>query len=214
MKSKEEMLDKVKKLLALADSNRNDSDEEAKSALLMAQKLMAKYDISVEEVEEPEEQQYAYEACEHKWDYAFRIPLAHILAKNFRCMTYMRGKQIVFMGHASDAKVCRSTFEFAYNYIQRRGNSVYNKRYSMGLKTKGVFNSYANGFLCGLKQAFDVQCVALAIVTSPDVVDKFNEMTEGWKTTKGKRIESQDAEAWREGNKDGKSFMDKNKLEA
>jgi hypothetical protein len=213
MTAKEEMLEKVKKLLALGDASKNNSDEEAKSAMLMAQKLMAKYDISVEEVEEPKEQQYAHEMCEHKWDYAYRIPLAHVLAKNFRCMLYNHGKRIVFMGHPSDAKICKATFEFAYQFIQRRGNSIYNKRYSMGLPTKGVFNSYATGFISGLQEAFDAQCQALAIVTPPDVVDKFKEISKDWATKKSRRIEATEMGAWREGKKDGKSFMDKKKLE-
>ena len=213
MTAKDQMIEKVKKLLALGDTSKNSSDEEAKSAILMAQKLMAKYDISVEEVEEPEEQEYSHEECEHKWDYAYRIPLAHILAENFRCMLYVRDKRIVFMGHPADAKICKATFEFAYSFIMRRGSSIYNKRYSMGLTTKGVFNSYATGFLSGLREAFDVQCRALAIVTPPDVVEKFNEMSKGWSTKNSKRIEAVDAESWREGKKDGKSFMDKNKLE-
>lgn len=213
MTAKEEMLEKVKKLLALGDASKNNSDEEAKSAMLMAQKLMAKYDISVEEAEEPEEQQYAHEMCEHKWDYAYRVPLAQVLAKNFRCMVYNHGKRIVFMGHPSDAKICKATFEFAYQFIQRRGNSIYNKRYSMGYSTKGVFNSYATGFIQGLQEAFNVQCKALAIITPPDVVEQFNEISKDWHTKKSKGIRATDAESWREGKKDGKSFMDKKKLE-
>ena len=213
MTAKEEMLEKVKKLLALGDSSKNNSDEEAKSAMLMAQKLMAKYDISVEEVEEPTEPEYAHEMCEHKWDYAYRVPLAHVLAGNFRCMLYTHGKRIVFMGHPADAKICKATFEFAYQFIQRRGNSIYNKRYAAGYPTKGVFNSYASGFIRGLQEAFDVQCKALAIVTPPDVIEQFNEMSKDWGTRKSKRLEATDAESWREGKKDGKSFMDRNKLE-
>lgn len=213
MVSKEEMLEKVKKLLALGNASKNNSDEEAKSAMLMAQKLMAKYDISVEEVSEPEEPEYSHEMCEHKWDYAYRVPLAQVLAKNFRCMLYQQGKQIVFMGHSSDAKVCRATFEFAYQFIQRRGNSIYNKRYSMGLPTKGVFNSYATGFIVGLREAFDVQCRALAIVTPPDVINQFEEMTKDWSTKNARSIKATDAESWRQGKQDGKSFMDRNKLE-
>ena len=171
--TKEEVLEKVKALLALGDSSRNNSEEEAKSAMLMAQKLMAKYDISVEEVNEKEdEEQYAHEMCEHKWDYAHRIPLAQVLSKNFRCMLYCVGKKIVFMGHPADAKICKATFEFAYQFIQRKGNSIYNKRYSMGYSTKGVFNSYAHGFISGLKESFDVQCKALAIITPKDVIDE------------------------------------------
>lgn len=212
--SKEEMLEKVKKLLALGDASKNNSDEEAKAAMLMAQKLMAKYDISIEEVEEPEEEQYAHEMCEHKWDYAYRVPLANVLAKNFRCMVYFRGKRVVFMGHPSDAKICKATFEFAYNFIQKRGNQVYNKRYSMGYTTKGVFNSYAHGFICGLQEAFQVQCQALAIVTPPDVIDEFKNLSKDWGTRKSKDIgeDATDYQVWREGRQDGKKFMDKDKL--
>ena len=211
--SRDEVLERIKKLLALGDASKNNSEEEAKSAMLMAQKLMAKYDICAEDVEE-EEEQYAHEMCEHKWDYAYRIPLAHVLSKNFRCMVYVHGKRIVFMGHPSDAKICKATFEFAYTFIQKKGNSIYNKRYSMGQTTKGVFNSYAHGFIVGLQEAFDVQCQALAIITPPDVIDEFNNLSKRWGTRKSKNISDDvtDYSVWREGRVDGKKFMDKDKL--
>ena len=122
MKSKEDIVEKIKRLLALGDENKNDADSEAKAAMLKAQELMAKYDISIEECEEQEGPEYAHEICEHKWDYAYRIPLASVLAKNFRCMTYNKGKRIVFMGHPSDAKICRATFEYAYQSWRTGGN--------------------------------------------------------------------------------------------
>lgn len=215
MKAKEDILRKIKDLLELGDKSRNNSDEEAQAAMLMAQKLMAKYDISAEEVEGGDEEQYAHEMCEHKWDYAYRIPLAHIMGKNFRCMVYSHGKRIVFMGHPSDAKICKATFEFAYQFIMKRGNAIYNKRYAMGYKTKGVFNSYAHGFLVGLKEAFEVQCTALAIVTPPDVVKEFENISKDWATKKRKNIgdDVTDMSTWREGRKDGKSFMDRKSIE-
>lgn len=212
---KEDILRKIKDLLALGDSARNNSEEEAKAAMLKAQQLMAKYDISAEEVEgEEEEEQYSHEMCEHKWDYAYRVPLANVLSKNFRCMVYFHGKRVVFMGHPSDAKICKATFEFAYKFIQKKGNALYNKRYSMGYPTKGVFNSYAHGFIVGLKEAFDVQCQALAIITPPDVIDEFKNLSKDWGTKKSKDISSdvRDYETWREGRRDGKKFMDKEKL--
>lgn len=214
MKSREEILEKIKGLLALGDSSRNNSEEEAKAAMLKAQQLMAKYDISAEEVEEKEEEKYSHEMCEHKWDYAYRIPLASVLAKNFRCMVYTHGKKVVFMGHPSDAKICKATFEFAYQFIQKKGNSIYNKRYAMGYPTKGVFNSYAHGFIVGLQEAFDVQCKALAIVTPPDVIQEFENLSRGWSAKKSKNIgqDATDAEVWYQGRRDGKKFMDKDKL--
>lgn len=214
MKSKDNIVDKIKALLALGDSNRNNSDEEAQAAMLKAQELMAKYDISAEEVDTEDEEQYSHEMCEHKWDYAYRVPLAQVLGKNFRCMVYMNGKRIVFMGHPSDAKICKSTFEFAYRYIMRQGNSIYNKRYAMGRPTKGVFNSYAHGFIRGLQEAFDIQCTALAIVTPQDVIDEFSEMSKDWSKKKSKNIANDitSSEVWNEGRRDGKAFMDRDKL--
>lgn len=213
--TKDRVLQRIKDLFALGDPSRNNSDEEAKTAMLIAQKMMAKYDISIEEVNGAEEEEkYSHEMCEHKWDYAYRVPLASILAENFRCMLYMQGKRIVFMGHPSDAKICKATFEFAYQFIMKRGNSIYNRRYTMGQPTKGVFNSYAHGFLTGLKSAFDVQCKALAIVTPKDVIDEFESMTSGWSQKKSRNIGQglTDGRAWREGHRDGKEFMDKKKL--
>lgn len=213
MATKEEMLEKIKKLLALGDASKNNSEEEAQSAMLMAQKLMAKYDISAEEVIGNEEEiSYSHETCEHKWDYAYRIPLAQVLAKNFRCMLYLRGKSIVFMGHSSDAKVCKATFEFAYQFIMRKGNALYNKRYALGEVTKGVFNSYARGFIAGLQEAFDAQCQALAIITPQDVIDEFKNMSKGWNTKRGKGLDATDAGCYHEGRRDGKEFMNKKKL--
>lgn len=214
MKTKEEILEKVKSLLALGTSSRNNSEEEAKAAMLKAQQLMAKYDISAEEVDEPEQEQYSHEMCEHKWDYAYRIPLAQVLAKNFRCMVYVRGKQVVFMGHTCDAKICKATFEFAYQFIQKTGTTIYNKRYAMGYPTKGVFNSYAHGFIVGLQESFDVQCQALAITTPKDVVDEFSTLTKDWSNKKTKNIanDATDALVWREGHKDGKAFGTRDKL--
>lgn len=214
METKEKILEKIKGLLALGDSSRNNSEEEAKAAMLKAQQLMAKYDISAEEVDGEDEEQYSHEMCEHKWDYAYRIPLAGVLAKNFRCRVYTRGKRVVFMGHPSDAKICKATFEFAYQFIQKKGNALYNKRYSMGYPTRGVFNSYAHGFIVGLQEAFDVQCQALAIVTPQDVIDEFTNLSKDWKTKKRKDIsdDATDVQVWHEGRRDGKSFMDKEKL--
>lgn len=212
--TKEKVLEKIKGLLALGDVKRNNSEEEAKAAILKAQQLMAKYDISAEEVEGEEEQEYSHEVCEHKWDYAYRVPLANVLGKNFRCMVYMHGKKVTFMGHPSDAKICKATFEFAYQFIQHKGNSIYNKRYAMGKPTKGVFNSYAHGFIIGLQEAFDAQCTALAIVTPQDVIEEFTNLSKDWKKKPSKNIskDTTDAQIWSEGRRDGKDFMNRDKL--
>ena len=210
--TREDALNLIQKLFNLGDKERNNSDQEAELAILKAQKLMAEYDISIEEIKEEKEPEYSHEMCEHKWNYGYRIPLANVLAKNFRCELYERGKSIVFMGRKVDATICRQTFEFAYKYIMKRGNQEYNRRYEMGYTTRGVFNSYARGFIIGLKKSLDEQCVALAIVTPPDVTAKFKEMSEGWKQKTTKMGKATDVETFHKGIKDGERFLQKNKL--
>ena len=82
----------------------------------------------------------------------------------------------------------------------------------MGYTTRGVFNSYAKGFIIGLKRSLDKQSVALAIITPPDVTAKFKEMSEGWKTKTTKMEESTDAETLHKGIKDGERFLQRNRL--
>ena len=210
--TREDALNLIQKLFNLGDKERNNSDQEAELAILKAQKLMAEYDISIEEIKEEKEPEYSHEMCEHKWNYGYRIPLANVLAKNFRCDLYERGKSIVFMGRKVDATICRQTFEFAYKYIMKRGNQEYNRRYEMGYTTRGVFNSYAQGFIIGLKKSLDEQCIALAIITPPDVTAKFKEMSEGWKQKTTKMGKATDVETFHKGIKDGERFLQKNKL--
>lgn len=210
--TREDALNLIQKLFNLGDKERNNSDQEAELAILKAQKLMAEYDISIEEIKEEKEPEYSHEMCEHKWNYGYRIPLANVLAKNFRCELYERGKSIVFMGRKVDATICRQTFEFAYKYIMKRGNQEYNRRYEMGYTTRGVFNSYAQGFIIGLKKSLDEQCIALAIITPPDVTAKFKEMSEGWKQKTTKMGKATDVETFHKGIKDGERFLQKNKL--
>lgn len=212
MLTREAALEKVKLLLALADKSKNDSDNEAEAAILKAQQIMAKYDISIEEASEEKGPEYGEEVCEHKWDYGFRIPLAHVLAENFRCEVFLRGKRVTFMGHKTDAEICRQTFEYAYKFIMKRGNQEYNRRYELGYKTRGVFNSYANGFIMGLKKKLDAQCTALAIVTPPDVKSRFQEMSKDWKTSKTRQGKGDDVESFVKGFKDGEDFLQKKSL--
>ena len=208
----EKLVSKIKKLLALSQNNTNEA--EASAALLKAQRLMAENDISID-TSTPDKIEYKVEKCKHKWDMGFRKPLAHVIAKNFRCEYYLHGGAVTFMGHAFDAQVAREVFEYAYEFALRAGNQQYNKAYSMGTNTKGVFNSYVAGFIRGMGTKFDEQCVALMIVTPPDVKDKFAEMAKNWKQSKGgMRMDGIDTDAYHAGMQDGKTIMNGRRLGA
>lgn len=210
---KENIIEKVKKLLALADSDKNASESEVQAAMLKAQELMAKYDVVIEDVKE-DEIKYGLEECTHKWDMGFRCPLGTTIAENFRCEMFLRGKRIVFMGRADDAKIARSVFEMAYAFVLKEGNRHYNKAYAMGLKTKGVFNSYAIGFIVGLKLALGKQSVALMVVTPKDVKDKFEEMSKDMrvKDTSMRMDDGIDRDTFNSGRKDGEALLSRKQI--
>jgi hypothetical protein len=111
------------------------------------------------------------------------------------------------LGHTLDARIARESYEYAYDFICREGTRLYNKRYTMGHNTKGVFNSYANGFLIGLHKALSVQSVALMIITPKDVDKKFEDMSKEFKTQTSKLQETTDYKAWADGFKDGSTAI-------
>lgn len=209
----EQAIEKIKKALAL--SQNNPSDKEAKAALLMAQKLMAKYNVNVEMTETEEVIAYSKEACVHRYDAAYRKPLAHVIADNFRCKFYLHGNQVVFFGRDFDARVAKEAFEYAYEFAMKEGNRLENKAYAEHGTARGVHSSYTAGFIAGLKEALEAQCTALMIITPQDVKDEFAEMSKNWGQARGgfRLNGSFDGDAYRRGKHDGKTVLNGRRLE-
>lgn len=212
-KTQEAIIGKVRKLLSLADKAKNTSEAEAEMAMLKAQELMAKYGVSVDS-SMPEAIEHINVSCEHPWNMGYRKPLASVIAKNFRCRCWCSGNTVMFLGRVIDALIAKETFEYAYKFILEGSGKAYNKAYQMGIQTKGVYNSYALGFINGLESKFEEQCVALMIVTPQDVVDEYNKMTADWKPAKGgMRMNKLNLEVYNEGFHDGKTAMNGRRIE-
>ena len=210
--TKEQVIEKIKKCLALANDNANEN--EAKAALLQAQKLMAKYNVQVE-VSEEEAIAYSKEECVHRYDAAYRKPLARVIAKNFRCEYYLHGQKVVFFGRDFDARIAKESFEYAYEFAMREGNKLENKAYAEYGTARGVHSSYTAGFIAGLKEALEAQCTALMVVTPQDVKDEFAEMSKNWGKARGgfKLNGNFDGDAYRRGQHDGKTVMNGRRVE-
>lgn len=206
------VIEKIQKLLALSES---DNEAEAKNAMLKAQKLLAKNNLTLEEVSSANfsEPEIVVIKGTHKWNAKFRIPLAKILAENFRCETFLSDNQICFFGHADDCKICREVFNSAYSFIYSRGNKVYNEVRKREGETKGVFNSYAMGFLYGLDNALKIQAKALMIITPEDVTEKFNKFSGNFKTRRGDNLNGTDYSAYAKGRADGEHFTGNKQIE-
>lgn len=209
----EQVIEKIKKCLELANNNPNEN--EAKTALLQAQKLMAKYNVNVEISEGGETIDYAEERCVHRYDAAYRKPLARVIADNFRCKFFYQGGKVVFFGRAVDARIAKEAFEYAYEFAMREGNRLENKAYAEYGTARGVHSSYTAGFIAGLKQALEAQCKALIIVTPQDVKDQFADMSKNWGTARGgfRLNGSFDRDAYQRGHHDGKTVMNGRRIE-
>lgn len=185
MRTREDVICKIQKLLNLADKSRNNSDAEAAEALLAAQRLMAKYDIEIAQLDDMDTDPIESEACQHADNLGYRVRLARVIAKNFKVRTYMRGNTVMFYGYKTDTKSAKCAFEFAYRYIYRVGNRICDGIRKNGQSAKGVFNSYALGFIQGIDEAFAVQCKALLIVVPAEVNAAYSDMSEKWAAYSG-----------------------------
>jgi Protein of unknown function (DUF2786) len=123
----ERILEKVKNMLNTT-SDKGATEQEAQSALLNAQRLLAKHGLSIEDVEavadedqrkEVEVGEDRSEAVKTEW---WQGRLASVIAENFKCFYYMNklygGKQrIVFVGAKEDAEVAKTVYMFAASVL-------------------------------------------------------------------------------------------------
>jgi len=206
-------IDKIKKLLALGE--RNPNENEAQAAILKAHQMMADHGISAVNTED--DISYSTERCEHKGDRKFRRNLAAIIAPNFRCHNYLSAGQVVFFGRSNDAKIAKEAFEYAYAYAYRESNRLYAEYRKRGLNAHGIVNSYALGFICGLKEKLDAQSTALMVITPPDVHSEYDELGKrlGFRTSRFSLTASRvNNAAFGQGLADGRTVMNGRRLES
>ena len=110
----EKAINIVRKLLATANDN-GASENEAMTAALRAQEIMAKYDINISNIEEQIDEEIVSSSVVigngNKW----KFMLANIVSTNFCCKVYtVNSSTIVFHGYKRHADVAKSVFEFLF----------------------------------------------------------------------------------------------------
>ena len=159
--------DKIRKLLALAESN---NEYEAKSALLKAKELMAQHKI--EEIDLVDVKCKQVKRIVTEFEYTKRGEwwigvLANIIAENYCCRSAgnrnygAQKRTIIFVGLEDDVDVCAKIFKYAVDTARSCGNFYLKnlnecKYYTSAEKNK-IKNSYAIGFTRGVKVAFEEQ---------------------------------------------------------
>lgn len=170
MNERQKMIDKIKKVLALAENN--PSENEAIAASLKAQKMMAEYHIKEEELfdEITEEKIVAMRSELSGKNAKWRIMLALVLAKNFRCKCFGDyDKTIVFYGYKTDAEICHNVYQTMYKIGNKLAQKLKREERETWGTAKGIMNTFCLGFVDGIRSELEKQCTALMIITPKEV---------------------------------------------
>lgn len=209
--------DKIQHLLDKTVAN-GATEEEAQTALLLAQKLMAKYNIEANELNGGEKVEYVLEPCKVKVNPRSKW-MCMIMASSFAVRAIISGNRICYFGYKANVAAAKSALEFAHKVMERGMTRACRDQGLTGTEQAGaslIYNAYANGFLTALKEAMDAQTVALAVVVPEDVnqafAEKFAHARQGRKTSM--KMGHDQWDAYQSGRKDGKTVMNNRSLEA
>lgn len=209
-----EVIEKVKKILALAENNPNEN--EALAAALKAQKMMAKFHIQEEDLrDEVTESTIDSIVAKHNGKTAkWRLSLALVIAANFRCRVYIQnGKDVCFMGYEKDAMICKEVFLSMYSIGEKLSNKLKREtRKSKGTAT-GVKNTFCCGFVDGIKSELEKQCTALVLIVPKEVNEAFEAKMSNVKRKKVSLKISNDSEVYNKGFVSGKNSIQARAIE-
>ena len=185
------------------------TEAEAQAALLMAQKLMAKYNIELEQQTGSKDFKRSLEETKIKPN------PRNIIATSFAVKGIIYGGKWAFFGREANAKAAAECLKFIHKTLEAGIRRVCADH---GLKSseRGAafyYNAYALGFINGLKEAMAAQTKALCVVVPEDVNNKFNEKFPKLNQYRGKGMQyHHDQDAYAQGQRDGRSAMDRRSL--
>lgn len=176
MEVNEKVLHKVRALLNLAKNGGDPESNEAQSALLMAQRLMAENGINEVEVRDSAQgpqlkevlDDYATEFEKLSW---WKKSLGRVIAQNFRCYSYLNKckgyTRLAFVGLKEDTEIAIIAFAFATDSIRFGADKfmkAYRKNYILHnghrpeiSQQRGVRNNYVEGWISGLDAQYNEQ---------------------------------------------------------
>lgn len=215
---KKDVVEKIKKLLAKADKNKNDSGREVEVATLMAQRLMVKYDIEQNEIDLEKSQEIVEGDISIGKHRSWKYKLIWVIADNFRCKHSFYGEgqslRLRFYGCKNDVAIANELYTFLYKVGNRNAVRIANEVRKQKGNAKGVYNSYTEGFVNGLSEKLEEQCRALVIVISPAVEKGFEEYSKEFIVHKSResKLEEFNGEAYAKGLYDGKYSLNRQEL--
>lgn len=200
MQDREKLIERIKKLLAVAEK-RGATEQEAIQAALMAQKLMAEYDVNDYELGGDSE---PIEEAMTKRGLTWETILAQVVADSFRCkcftrMSYenerarKRKAHMVFYGYKHDAEAARIVYERlasighkqALKHARKREEELM-RQGDWDVQRKYLYDDFVTAYIEGVKSVLEKQSQALMIVCPPKVNEEFEKRSGDFK--KGRAI--------------------------
>lgn len=206
----EKVMQLINKLLSVTTEN-GATENEAIEASLKVQKLLAKYDIELGDVNKSKEDivMATVKTSNDLW----RIDLANIIADNFCCKVFGLGSDIVFYGYKRHCEVAKAVFISIYEFGRVRAKKLFKDYRNAGLNPKGIKNQFYIGFLNGVKSALDAQTTQLAIVTPQAVTEAYDEMMRGARHVKRSIHYTGDVNVYAKGYKAGQEAATQKTIE-
>lgn len=232
LSAQEKIMNRVKKLLNLSTNNPNEN--EAQSALLFAQKMMAENNINMSDIEgysvtkevKKEIGESSTVWAKNQW---YHKDIAWIIADNFRCYHWYRPSngmsKIVFFGLKSDAELAKEMFNFAITAMEYNTDKYIEEQRELRYirDSKPLRTDYMKGFVRGLREKFKAQAemkitkvengkqvlttVALALVKDNAVVEAHDKMKfKKAAASRGGRNGAGDKDAYAAGREKGQAF--------
>lgn len=138
------IVEKIQKMLATAN-DKAASESEAQTALLMAQKLMAKHGLEMTDVEAHADSEQKKEivkdfteAQKTEW---WQGRLANVIADNFKCFIYVSryggSQRIIFVGLKQDAEIAKTVYMFAASILPHLAKKYLKDRKKQAEKASG-----------------------------------------------------------------------------
>ncbi|MHB9953673.1 DUF7168 domain-containing protein [Ligilactobacillus murinus] len=200
----DKIIRKIQDLMKLAQDNPD--DEEGQTALLLAQKLLLKHNLSLEDIrsstsqDDPEISEMGTKSLTRMpW---WQVELHIVLAKNFRCKSIRRRRHqkttLIFFGYEADVKMALRVYEATLMYLEYRLERIRKERLGVAYK-----NSYLRGFIWGIDERFEkqkeeLQKFELMLQVPVEVEQAFEERISGTFTYSVPTVEL-DEEAYRAG---------------
>lgn len=214
------IVDKIKKLLALATS---DNPGEAENALLMARKLMARHKLTDKDIADKRPNKLVQVVYEDNTFSPKRNPwlidLAHVIGDNHCCAACMTGfndstvKKVKFAGLDDDPMIALELLDYAVQHIKTKAKEYrasipdYWGTHNKNEWTRAYETNFAQGFMAGLKAKYDEQnrgedqeVMAFVAVKPVEVLDWTRSLrTVKWRPRQENRNEAARSDGYRAG---------------